>query len=327
MRHFGIRSGTVAFSLLVLLVRLAACPAPVAAGGEIAVIVKDLKVGFWQDVMVGAMEMQNELADAGKIFTVTVEGPESETETVRQVAIVHNAINRGVVAIVIAPCDPAALVPPLRRARYAGIPVVLIDSALADANLYATFLATDNQAAGELCAKEMIRRLGGPDKEGEIVVLSYVSGVGSETARVGAFRDYIRKHSRLAVVDTYFSGSDIQTASEQTGDAIDSHPHVGGLFAANEPTAIGMGRAIRARGLMGRYVTVGFDRERHLQEMIRDGTIQGIAVQNPRRMGRLGVQAAIDAMDGKELPRFIDTGAMWVTRENIDSPEAAAVLN
>ncbi len=326
MRHTGTRAAPAAFFLLVLAFCLAAFPVLAEAGSEIAVIVKDLKVGFWQNVGAGALEMQEELAVDGKIFLVTVDGPESETAVSRQVAMVKSAVKRGVVAIVVAPCDPVALVQPLRLARAAGIPVVLIDSALADANLYATFLATDNRAAGELCAEEMIRRLGGPDKKGEIVVLSYVAGVGSEISRVGAFREHIRKNSQIAVVDTYYSGSNTHTAGEQTGAAIDSHPNVAGFFAANEPTAIGMGRALKARGLTGRHVAIGFDGDRNLQELVRDGTIQGIAVQNPRRMGRLGVQAALDALEGKALPRFIDTGVTWVTRENLDSPQAAAVL-
>ncbi len=296
------------------------------AADEIAVIVKTLNSSFWQNVNTGSTNAEAELKAAGKAITVSFNGPDAETEIEKQVNMVENAINRGVKALVLAPGDPDALIPPLRRARDAGIPVIIIDSAINDASLYLSFLATNNQAAGELCAQELITRLGGPDKTGKIAIMSYVAGVGSEIGRVGGFREYIQKNSKLTIVNTYYSNADMITAMNQTTDVLAANPDLIGIFGANEPTAVGMGRAIKTRGMAGKLVAIGFDGDQNLQSFIKDGTLQGIAVQSPYNMGYLGVKAAMDAMEGKKLEKDIDTGIVFVTSGNIDSTEAKQVL-
>jgi ribose transport system substrate-binding protein len=296
------------------------------AEDEIAVIVKTLNSSFWQNVNAGSADAEKELKGSGKAIAVTFNGPDAETEIEKQVNMVENAVNRGVKAIVLAPSDPDALVPPLRRAKAAGIPVVIIDSGISDDGLYLSFLATNNRSAGELCAKELITRVGGPEKTGKIAIMSYVAGVGSEIGRVGGFREYIEANSKLTIVNTYYSNADMITAMNQTTDVLAANPDLIGIFGANEPTAVGMGRAIKTKGMSGRLVAIGFDGDQNLQGFIKDGTLQGIAVQSPYNMGYLGVKAALEAMEGKKLDKDIDTGIIFVTKDNIDSTEAKQVL-
>ena len=100
--------------------------------------------------------------------------------------LVENAINRGVAGIVLAPSDPEALAPAVKRAFEAAIPVTIIDSGLAEGNeqYYQAFLSTDNCAAGQQAAKMMIDEAG---TSGKVAVMSYVAGVGSEIGRVRVF--------------------------------------------------------------------------------------------------------------------------------------------
>lgn len=296
------------------------------AEDEIAVIVKTLNSSFWQNVSVGSANAEKELKGAGKSISVTFNGPDAETEIEKQVNMVENAVNRGVKAIVLAPSDADALIPPLRRAKAAGIPVVIIDSAINDDSLYLSFLATNNRAAGELCAQTLIEKLGGAEKTGKIAIMSYVAGAGSEIGRVGGFREYIEKNSKLTIVNTYYSNADMITAMNQTTDVLAANSDLIGIFGANEPTAVGMGRAIKTKGLGGKLVAIGFDGDQNLQGFIKDGTLQGIAVQSPYNMGYLGVKAGMDAIEGKKLDKDIDTGIVFVTKENIDSTEAKQVL-
>ena len=132
--------------------------APVAAGPvEIAVIVKTGNSSFWQNVQTGAMVAQKELSAQTPKLSVTFLGPQSESNITEEINIVQSAIDRGVKAIVLAPSDTSALVPAVQAAKAAGIPVIIIDSALSgDPSNYTAFLATNNKAAGEACAKAMI---------------------------------------------------------------------------------------------------------------------------------------------------------------------------
>ena len=79
--------------------------------------------------------------------------------------------------------------------------------------------------------------------------MSYVAGVGSEVGRVGGFKDYIAANSQLEIVTTQYSNADMPTALNQTTDVLTANPDLVGIFGANEPTAIGMGQAIKNLGL------------------------------------------------------------------------------
>lgn len=308
-----------------------ATAAPAAEGPvEIAVIVKTGNSSFWQNVQTGAFDAQKELKAKTPKLSVTFLGAQSESNINEQISIVENAIDRGVKAIVLAPSDTKALIPVVEKAKAAGIPVVIIDSLLeGPEDNYVSFLATDNKAAGEACAKTLIegvKEATGSDS-GKIAVMSYVAGVGSEIGRVGGFKEYIEKNSKLEIVTTQYSNADMPTALNQTTNVLTANPDLVGIFGANEPTAIGMGRAIEQAELGGKIVAIGFDGNSVLQEQVKKGTLQAIAVQSSYNMGFLGVKTAYEvAIEDAAVEHFVDTGFIMVTKDNIDTKEAKNVL-
>ena len=292
-----------------------------AADKEISVIVKTVNSDFWQNVKKGSTTAAGEM----KGYTATFQGAASDTDLAGEVALVENAINRKVAGIVLAPSDPDALIPAIKKAWEAKIPVILIDSAASDSgkDYYQSFLATDNQKAGELCAKALIDKIG---TTGKIAIMSYTAGSGSEIGRVGGFKKYIEEHSKLKIVGPFYSNSQMGTALNQTTDVLAANADLKGIFGANEPTAIGMGRALVQTGKAGKVVAIGFDGNADLQGFIKDGTLEAIAVQSAYQMGYLGVQTAVELIQGKKVPKFRDTGVLMVTKKNIDSAEAKNVL-
>jgi ribose transport system substrate-binding protein len=292
-----------------------------SADKEIAVIVKTANSDFWQNVKKGANAAVGEI----KGYTASFQGAASDTDLAGQVALVENAVNRKVAAIVLAPSDPDALVPAIKKAWEAKIPVVIIDSAAGKGaeNHYQSYLATDNKKAGELCAQALIDKIG---TTGKIAVMSYTAGSGSEVERVGGFKKYIQDHSKLQIVGTFYSNSQMGTALNQTTDVLAANPDLKGLFGANEPTAIGVGRALVQTGKAGKVAAIGFDGNSDLQGFIKDGTLEAIAVQSAYQMGALGVKTVAEIVEGKKVPRFRDTGVLMVTKKNIDTQEAKNVL-
>lgn len=298
-----------------------ALSAGLAQAGEIAVIVKTTSSNFWQNVNKGA-----EAAIAGQSeHTFSFDGPATESAVADQVNLVENAINRGVAGIVLAPSDPEALAPAVKRAFESAIPVVIIDSALTEGakGTYQSFLSTDNCAAGEEVAKRMITEAG---TEGKVAVMSYVAGVGSEIGRVGCFSDYLKANSSLEIVGPYYSQSQMALALNQTTDILASNPDLVGIFGANEPTAVGMGRAIQQAGKAGQLVALGFDGNEDLQQFVREGLMEATAVQGSFAMGDMGVTAVMDILSGATVEPFINTGVVLVDQENIDSDKAKNVL-
>lgn len=292
-----------------------------AQAREIAVIVKTTNSNFWQNVNLGAqaaIEGQSE-------HTLSFDGPAAESAVADQVSLVENAINRGVAGLVLAPSDPEALIPVVQRAYESGIPVVIIDSALGEGaeGAFQAFLSTDNCAAGEQVAKRMIDEAG---TTGKVGIMSYVAGVGSEIGRVGCFTTYLQENSDLEIVGPLYSQSQMANALNQTTDMLASNPDLIGIFGANEPTAVGMGRAIEQAGKAGQLTALGFDGNEDLHQFVRDGVLTATAVQGSFAMGEMGVQTVMDILAGETVEPFINTGVVMVDKANIESDEARNVL-
>lgn len=293
-----------------------------AKTNEIAVIVKTENANFWQNVKKGAEAAGKDL---GNEYKVTFQGPQAETAIDEEVNMVNNAINRGVSGIVLAASDPEALIPPVKKAFENGIPVVIIDSGInSDGKYYQSFLATDNRAAGKLAAEKLLAKHG--MKKGKVAVMSYTPGAASAIERTSGFMDEVKKQQDIKLMEPLYSQSDMVTALNQTIDVLTSNPDLTAIFGANEPTAVGMARAIKERGFAGKLVAVGFDGNQDLQNFVRDGTLEGIVVQSSYQMGYKGVNTINKIIKGEKVDKFIDTGVVFVTKDNIDSEEAKAVL-
>jgi len=107
-----------------------------------------------------------------------------------------------------------------------------------------------------------------------------------------------------------------------------ANPDLAGIFAANEPGAVGAATVLEQRGLAGKVKLVAFDAAQPEIEALRRGTIQALIVQNPFKMGYEGVKLAVQAVRGDRasIPKRVDTGVTVVTKENIDSPEVQELL-
>jgi ribose transport system substrate-binding protein len=116
------------------------------------------------------------------------------------------------------------------------------------------------------------------------------------------------------------------TALNQTTDVLAANPDLKGIFGANEPTAIGVGRALAQSGKAGKVVAIGFDGNEDLQNFVKDGTLSAIVVQGSYQMGEKGVETVEKLIKKEKVEKFVDTGVVVVTKENIDKPEAKNVL-
>ena len=72
---------------------------------------------------------------------------------------------------------------------------------------------------------------------------------------------------------------------------------------------------------------VGFDTGTELVTALKAGDIDALMVQDPFRMGYLGVKNAVAALRGEKVAAFVDTGVTVATRENLGQPAVSELLN
>ena len=148
-----------------------------AAGGKplkIAVVPKGTTHEFWKAVHAGAVKASKELG-----VEIVWKGPLKEDDLKQQIEVVQSFVAQGVSGIVLAPLNDKGLVPAVKDAVAAKVPVVIFDSDL-QGDAWTSFVATDNMAAGKLAGERMGKLLGG---KGKVVVLRYQEGSASTTAR------------------------------------------------------------------------------------------------------------------------------------------------
>ena len=284
----------------------------------IAVVPKGQVHVFWQTVRAGAEAGAKE-AGVEMVWSA----PQIETDFTGQASIVEDFINRRVSAIVLAPSHRKSLVSVAERAVDAGIPVVVMDSAL-DSDRPASYVATDNYQGGVLAAREMGRVTGG---KGKVAIVGIAPGSGSGLERESGFQETIAKEfPGIELLGIQYSDSDRSKALTVAEDFLSRAPDLGGMFGSNESAAVGVFRAVENRGKRGQVKVVGFDASSDLLGALKDGSIDALVVQNPFRIGHDAVIAAVAAFRKKPLEKRVDTGVVVVTRENLSSPEARKVL-
>jgi ribose transport system substrate-binding protein len=291
-------------------------------GGEerrIAVIPKGTSSVFWESVRAGAEQAGGELG-----YEISWNGPELESDRERQIQIVEDFIALKVAGIVLAPNDSSALVPKVEEMFAKNIPCVIIDSEI-DTDKYVSFAATNNYQGGVIAARRMGQILNG---KGKVIVVKFMPGSGSTTNRENGFIETIGKEfGDIEIVDTKYGMATVETALQAAEDLLTKHTELDGLYACNAGTSVGSAQALQSQGRAGNIKMVGFDAEETLIDKLKSGIIDSLVVQDPHKMGYIGVKTLVDKINGKEVPKVIDTGVELVTVERLEEPTIKALLN
>ena len=316
------------FAVLIVALVAAACNRPPAAGDgklTIAVIPKGTSHVFWQSIHAGAARAGQELG-----VDIIWRGPLREDDRASQVSEVEGFVTRGVSGIVLAPLDEAALVTPVADAVRSRIPVVIIDSGLKGSD-YVSFVATDNRQGGRLAGEGLAALL--PDG-GKVVMLRYAEGSASTNEREDGFLEAVRAHRNIEVLsENQYGGADVEGAYKKSEAMLnrfrtpDGRLAVDGIFCPNESTTLGMLRVLEDSGWAGKAKFVGFDASDSLVKGLTDGHIDALVVQDPVKMGYLGVKTIVTHIKGGPVERRIDTGVQLVTRAMMGDPAVKELLH
>ena len=300
---------------------------PSGSGLSIVVIPKGTTHEFWKSIHAGARKAEQELVAAGQPVKIIWKGPLKEDDRDEQIKVVENFIARGVDGMVLAPLDDKALVRPVETAANAGIPVVVIDSGLQSDN-YASFVATDNYLGGRMAGAYLGKLLGG---QGNVLLLRYAVGSASTTKRENGFLDELKENFpgiKVLSSDQY-AGATRDLAYTASQNLLSRYgEEVNGVFCPNESVSVSMTKALRDIGKAGgRVKVIGFDTSVQSLRDLESGDVHGLVVQNPVKMGYLGVKTMVDHLGGEPVAKRIDTGVVLVTRDNMAQPDMQVLLN
>ncbi len=293
-----------------------------AAGKKVDVIIKASDSSFWQTMLAGARKAGGDYGVKVGLF-----GPTSETDVNEQVQLVENSISRGADAIVLAPNSSDALNSAIKRARKAGIKVVLADTAVTTPA--EGFIGTDNEKAGEQAGERMCRLAKQQGKtSGQVMIESSVAGIQTLKDRDAGFRRGLAAGCpQVQVASPRFNNNDINTAASQVNDVLTANSNLIGIFADNNTSGTGAARAIKDNKAAQRIPVVAFDTDPQENAALKDGSIDALVVQNPYFFGYQGVVEAGMAAVKTLPPLNLDPGAVVADKSNMESALVKPLLN
>lgn len=311
--------------VIMILVATLLLPMVVFAAGKkeasdqiyISVISMGYQHEYWQAVRLGTEKAAKELG-----IRTTYEAPPSEDMVDLQINMVENAIQTKPDGLLLAPLDAEALVPYIEKAVKAGIPVVLFDAG-ANTDAYSSLVATNNENAGAIAAKNMIKEL---NDQGTIGLIVHSATDQSAMKRRDGFLDYMAANSKIKILPPVYSGGDHEESANLMVDMLRANPGISGVYATNEGSAVGTGIGAKEAGKAGKITIIGFDSGAQQISFLKDGTLQGFVSQDPVQIGYLGVMALYDILQGKTVEKEIDTGAVYVTTSNLNDEHVQQIL-
>lgn len=287
---------------------------------QIALITKMVDLEYWQTVKSSAESKADEIGN----INITHLGPSIESDINGQISILETCISTEYDGIILAACDQDALIEPVRKAKEAGIPVIMIDSGISDP-IYDIFLSTDNVRGGAECAKLMAELIGG---KGEVAIISASAGTSTAIEREEGFTNEINNNfPDIEIVSVQYCESDPNIAVNQATDLISTYDDLVGIWGSNDPSAIGIANAVDNLNKTDEIMVVGFDNSDDIIAGLNNGIIRGTAVQMPTVMGSKSVELMVDLINGNELEeKEVDTGVVMVTQDNLEDESSQQAL-
>ena len=245
---------------------------------------------------------------------------------VTQVPVLNAVIGRKPDAILIAPTDKVQLVEPLKKAADAGIPVITVDTFIGDghyqtgsgdADFPLSYIASDNILGGEIAARALAKAIG--DK-GKVYVSNVNPGVSTTDQREQGFKDELKKHPNITVLETQFNNDDANKAASQFQSVYARNSDLAGVFGANLFSAMGAANGAKQGGVNGKVKVVAFDAPTSIVGEIKSGNIDIAIAQHPAEIGFFGVVAAYAHLTGQSIPTLIGTGFTVIDKSNVDDP-------
>jgi ribose transport system substrate-binding protein len=305
-------------SMFVACATLAACShgasqssasaSPAASGSArktIGVSIQNREAQFYQDMESG---MRAEAAKYGYSLIVV----DASRDNAKQQSQVEDFISKRADAIVLTPYESQAIGSAIAEANSANIPVFTADIASTSQQGHVVaHIASDNVQGGFEAGTLICQAVG---KSGSVAIIDEPE-VTSVQDRVKGFKEAIAQRCpSVTIVADVDSGGTRDKASSDTGDILQAHRDLKGIFGINDDSALGALAAVRAAGLTGKIAIVGYDATPEARVAIAKGEMYGDAIQYPAKIGSTTIDVIANYFAGKKPPPIVKIGVGTFTK-------------
>ncbi|MGA8576126.1 MAG: substrate-binding domain-containing protein [Candidatus Cybelea sp.] len=287
-----------------------------AAGGAstarktIGVSIQNREAQFYQDMESG---MRSEAAK----YSYTLLVVDASRDNAKQQSQVEDFISKRVDAIVLTPYDSQAIGSAIVEANNAGIPVFTADIASASRQgRVVAHIASDNVQGGYQAGMLICQAVGA---HGSVAIIDEPE-VTSVQDRVKGFKEALAARCPgVTIVADVDSGGTRDKANSDTGDILQAHRDLKGVFGINDDSALGAMAAVKAAGTNGKIAIVGYDATPEARAAIARGDMYGDAIQYPAKIGATTIDVIHAYFGGKTPPSVVKIDVGSFTRASAQS--------
>jgi ribose transport system substrate-binding protein len=282
------------FIIAGLIIALSACNSDTKYKGKIGMTCMDLTNPFFKLI-------SNVMQEEAKKYGYDLVALSGNVDPARQNNQLSDFVAQGYDAIFLNPVDSKSAGEGVKKAYAAGIPVFTFDIQVTDeeANkLIFSHIGSDNYQGGRLAGESMIKITG---DRGKIAIVS-LPEITSCRLRVDGFRDLLNERNSGLQIVTELSGKGNRNDGYAVStDILQAHPEIVGIFAVNDPSALGAYAAVQKANKLGQITIVGFDASPAGKQAVFDKKLYDTPQQFPRKMALGTMRAFIDYLEGKVL--------------------------
>lgn len=269
-----------------------------ASKGRIGVTCMDLTNPFFKLI---ANVMEEEAAKYGYQI-VALSG---ENDPAKQNNQMNDFVAHGYDAIFLNPVDSKSLGESVKKAYDAGIPVFTYDVQVTDEkakDMIVSHIGSDNYQGGRLAGESMIKATG---NKGQIALITYPE-ITSCILRVNGFKDYLKKNNSKLEIVTELSGKGNRNDGYAVAtDILQAYPDIVGIFAINDPSALGAYAAVTKAGKSDQITVVAFDASPAGKQAVYEKKLFDSPQQFPRKMAKGTVDAFMKYLNGEQVEKTI----------------------
>jgi ribose transport system substrate-binding protein len=260
--------------------------------------------------------IQAEAAKSG--LKVDMQAPQ-QFDASLQTPIVNGVVAKKPAGLLIAPTDAKAMVPPLLRAKQAGIKIGLVDTTLATDGIASSSVSTDNLAGGVAAADALAKLIG---QKGKVLVIAFKAGASTSDDRQHGFEQEIKKYPGIKYLGAQINDNSPAKAASIISATLSANPDLTGVFATNQFAAEGAATGLRNAGKQGAVKTVGFDAGPVQMQQLKRGDVQALVAQQPYQIGTQAVDQLVASLTGGQPKAKIGTTTTTITQDDLSKPAA-----
>ncbi|CAM4351123.1 substrate-binding domain-containing protein [Paenibacillus alkaliterrae] len=216
-----------------------------------------------------------------------------------QLSAALQIVQKGASAVLIDPADERVLTELAASAFAAGAPVVALNDERTAKGVMAA-IAIDNEEAGRKAGEAMAELLGG---SGTVAILrSDRSDPDLEQREAGA-RAVLAEYAGIRITDGAVCGNSRDACWQAAKQLLDKGP-LDGVLALEIQASLGVSDELKRREEQGKTKIVTFGNELEQLELLQEGIIHKLVVQNGFSTGYLGVKQAVALLSGERIEKL-----------------------